>query len=164
MPKKTKKDEILNEQAEETSGEIENLKNELESKSELLMRTAAEYENYKKRTAKEREALSEYIRAATLKPLLPAVDNIARAIATPSETAEYIKGVEMTLASLMDCFTRIGLTEINPENEVFDPNFCEAVMHIEDEDYGENTVAEVLQKGYKLGETVLRPAMVKVAN
>ena len=145
--------------------EIEKLKTELENKNDLLLRTAAEFDNFKKRTDRERITVSEFAKANVIKKLLPILDNIDRASALEDKTsADYIKGIEMIVKQLEALGEDLGITELAKVGDTFDPNCHEAVMHIEDETLGENVIAEVLQKGYKIGDTVIRPAMVKVAN
>ncbi len=144
--------------------EIESLKAELSEKTDLLKRTAAEFDNFKKRTERERASVIEYAKANLVKNLLPILDNIERANTADKESPEYIKGIEMIIKQFNSLGDTLSVTPIGEKGEKFDPNFHEAVMHIEDEAFGENEIAEVLQKGYKLGDTVLRPAMVKVAN
>ena len=152
--KKTKKD-----------AELEKVKAELESKNDLLLRTAAEFENFKKRTERERAGVAEYAKANVIKELLPILDNIDRAAALEDKTgADYIKGIEMIVKQFEALVGKLGITEVAKAGDTFDPNCHEAVMHIEDETLGENVIAEVLQKGFKIGDTVIRPAMVKVAN
>lgn len=137
---------------------------QLEEQRDQLLRTAAEFDNYKKRTERERVAVGEFARAQTLKALLPILDNMGRALSADPSSPEYVKGVEMIVKQFQDALSCLGLAEISAEGERFDPQLHEAVMHIEDASAGENTVVEVLQKGYKIGDTVIRPAMVKVAN
>ena len=144
--------------------ELEALKTELDQKADLLARTAAEFDNYKKRTERERVGISEFAKAEVLKKLLPILDNIDRAAATESGTEEYLKGIELIIKQFLSLKEGLGLTPIAKKGDAFDPNFHEAVMHIEDESYGENVIAEVLQQGYKIGDTVIRAAMVQVAN
>lgn len=151
--KKSKKDE-----------EIEKLQAELAAKSDLLMRTAAEFDNYKRRTEREKAGVAEYAKAGLIKQLLPIIDNIDRAAAADRESADYLKGIEMIVKQFEALAGNLGITEIAAEGDAFDPNLHEAVMHIEDESLGENVITQVLQKGYRLGDTVVRPAMVKVAN
>ncbi|MBQ8531876.1 MAG: nucleotide exchange factor GrpE [Clostridia bacterium] len=152
--KKTKKD-----------AELEKVKAELESKNDLLLRTAAEFDNFKKRTERERAGVAEYAKANVIKELLPILDNIDRAAALEDKTgADYIKGIEMIVKQFEALVGKLGITEVAKAGDTFDPNCHEAVMHIEDETLGENVIAEVLQKGFKIGDTVIRPAMVKVAN
>lgn len=156
--------EVIETPVEESRSEVDALKAELDAKNDLLLRTAAEFDNYKRRTEKERIALSEYVKASTIKALLPTLDNIDRSANVSPDTPEYAKGIEMIIRQLREAVAGLGLAEIEAEGAPFDPELHEAVMHIEDESMEENVVAEVLQKGYKVGDTVIRPAMVKVAN
>lgn len=144
--------------------EIEALKSELQQKSDLLTRTAAEFDNFKKRTEREKSGIAEFAKADVIKKLLPIMDNIERANAADKDSPDYIKGIEMIVKQFTSLQETLCIEEIGSEGEKFDPNFHEAVMHIEDENFGENEIALVLQKGFKLGDTVIRPAMVKVAN
>ncbi len=144
--------------------ELEALKAELEAKSDQLMRTAAEFDNFKKRTERERLTVAEFAKAGIIKQLLPILDNIDRAAAADSGSEDYIKGIELIVKQFEALAGNLGIEEIAKVGDQFDPNFHEAVLHIEDENLGENVIAEVLQKGYKLGDTVVRAAMVKVAN
>lgn len=144
--------------------EIEKLKEENKSQKELLLRTAAEFDNYKKRTEREKESFAEFNKAQTVKMLLPIFDNVDRALAADKESAEYQKGIELIVKQLNEAVEKLGLKAIGENGETFNPEYHEAVMHIEDENLPENSIAEVLQKGYMVGETVVRPAMVKVAN
>lgn len=144
--------------------EIEELKAELNLKNDQLMRTAAEFDNFKKRTEREKASVAEFAKAGLIKQLLPIIDNIDRASAADRESADYIKGIEMIVKQFESVVSNLNIEEIAKAGDSFDPNYHEAVMHIEDESVGENTVVEVLQKGYKIGSTVIRAAMVKVAN
>lgn len=146
------------------NSEVESLKTELAQVKDLLARTAAEFDNYKKRTERERAGIAEYAKADVMKKLLPILDNVDRAAAYETTSAEYLKGVEMIIKQFATLQETLGMEEVAAKGDVFDPTCQEAVMHIEDASYGENEVAEVLQKGYKLGETLIRSAMVKVAN
>ena len=163
-------DEVKTEKAEKKEkknkkdAEIEKLKAELENKNDLLLRTAAEFDNFKKRTERERATIAEYAKANIIKQLLPILDNIGRAAAADKDTPDYIKGIEMIVKQFEGIAGNLGIEEVAKEGDVFDPNCHEAVMHIEDENLGENVIAQVLQKGYKIGDTVIRPAMVSVAN
>ena len=144
--------------------ELEALKLELDQKTDLLARTAAEFDNYKKRTDRERVGISEFAKAEVLKKLLPILDNIDRASAAESGTDEYLKGIELIIKQFLSLKEGLCLTPLANKGDTFDPNFHDAVMHIEDENLGENVIAEVLQQGYKIGDTVIRAAMVQVAN
>lgn len=147
-----------------TDAELESLKKELENKNDLLLRTAAEFDNFKKRTERERASVAEFAKVNVIKQLLPIIDNIDRAAAVDKGTPDYIKGIEMIVKQLEGLASVLGISELAQVGDSFDPNCHEAVMHIEDENYGENVITQVLQKGYKLGDTVIRPAMVQVAN
>ena len=133
------------------------------SKAQFL-RLAAEYDNYRKRTAKEKESLWTDAKADTVQAFLPVYDNLERALKQETADEAYKKGVEMTMNQLKEVFARLGITEIEAEGKPFDPNLHNAVMHIEDENLGENTVAQVFQAGFMLGDKVIRFAMVQVAN
>ena len=129
-----------------------------------FLRLAAEYDNYRKRTAKEKEALWAQAKADTAVAFLPVYDNLERALKQETADEAYKKGVEMTMNQLKEVFSKLGITEIDALGKPFDPNLHNAIMHVEDENFGENTVAEVFQAGFMLGEKVIRFAMVKVAN
>ncbi len=144
--------------------ELEKVKEELKAKTDLLTRTAAEFDNYKKRTEREKSGVAEYAKASVIKKLLPIIDNIERANGSDKASPDYIKGIEMIIKQFNSLVEVLEIEELGKAGDKFDPNFHEAVMHIEDENFGENEIAEVLQKGFKLGDTIIRPAMVKVAN
>lgn len=144
--------------------EADALRAELAEQKNLLLRTAAEFDNYKKRTERERLMTAEYAKSTVIKTLLPVFDNVERAESCDRESAEYTKGVELIVKQLREAVNNLGITEIGAVGDVFDPNLHEAVMHIEDENAAENTVVEVFQKGYRIGDTIIRAAMVKVAN
>lgn len=144
--------------------EIEALKTELAEKSDLLLRTAAEFDNYKKRTEREKLNVAEFAKASLIKQLLPILDNIDRSALVEKDTPDYIKGIEMIVKQFEGITSNLGITEIAKVGDTFNPELHEAVMHIDDETLGENVIADVLQKGYKIGDTVIRAAMVKVAN
>lgn len=131
---------------------------------EQFLRLAAEYDNYRKRTAKEKESLWTDAKADTIQAFLPVYDNLERAMKQDTSDEAYKKGVEMTMNQLKEVFAKLGVTEIEAEGKPFDPNLHNAVMHIEDGNFGENTVAQVFQTGFMLGEKVIRFAMVQVAN
>ncbi len=156
-PKKEKK-------KSKKDAELEALKSELDTKNDQLMRTAAEFDNFKKRTEREKASVAEFAKAGLIKQLLPILDNIDRAAAADHGSADYIKGIEMIVKQFEGIVSNLGIEEIAKTGDQFDPNFHEAVMHVEDENLGENVIADVLQKGYKIGDTVIRAAMVKVAN
>ncbi len=146
------------------AAEFEELKAELEKQKDLLLRTAAEFDNFKKRTERERLSVAEYAKASVIKQLLPVFDNVDRAESADKESAEYAKGIELIVKQLNEVVTNLGIVETGAVGDVFDPNVHEAVMHVEDDAAKENTIVEVFQKGYRIGDTVIRAAMVKVAN
>ena len=131
---------------------------------EQFLRLAAEYDNYRKRTAREKESLWTDAKADTVQAFLPVYDNLERALKQDTADEAYKKGVEMTMTGLLKALEGLGVTQIDAAGQSFDPNVHNAVMHVEDETLGENTVAEVFQSGFLLGEKVIRFAMVKVAN
>lgn len=147
----------------EKEKELKKLSNDLSTLNDTYLRLAAEYDNFRRRTAKEREGIYTDAFGEALSALFPVVDNLERA-AQYSDGENVAKGVALTLKSVRDTFAKLGVTEIDPVGEVFDPNFHNAVMHTEDDTVGESVVVEVLQKGYCRGDRVLRYAMVKVAN
>ncbi len=133
--------------------------------NERFMRMAAEYENFRKRSQREREGIHADAVAYAVKALLPTVDNLERALKAETADADYKKGVEMTYHQLLEAFQGLGVTPIeSAPGAAFDPNFHNAVMHVEDEAFGEGEIAEVFQQGFQIGEKVIRHAMVKVAN
>ena len=128
------------------------------------LRVAAEYDNFRKRTVKEKEASYGNGKADAVAKMLPVYDNLERALNQPTEDAAYKKGVEMTMNELIKIFTSLGVEVFGNVGDEFDPNLHTAVMHIDSEELGENTIAQVFQKGFKIGEKVVRFAMVQVAN
>ena len=136
----------------------------ISAEKEKYLRLCAEYDNYRKRSQKERESLYADIKADTLLKFLPVYDNLERALAQPTADEAYRKGVEMIMTQFNETLKKLGITEIEAKGQSFDPNMHNAVMHIEDDSFGENEVVEVFQKGFKLNDTVIRFAMVKVAN
>ena len=138
---------------------------ELAELKDQHLRLAAEYDNYRKRTAKEREQLYNLAKASTIEALLPVYDNIALAVAQESTDAQYKKGVEMIARQLDEVFAKLGVSEIAAQRgDAFDPELHNAVMHIEDPELQENRIAAVFQKGFKAGDKVIRHAVVQVAN
>lgn len=144
--------------------ESEALKAQLAAKEEQYLRLAAEYDNFRKRSARERESAWSDAKGDTAAAFLPVYDNLERALKQPCGDEAYAKGVEMTMNQLKEVFSRLGVTEIPALGEPFDPTVHNAVMHVEDDSVAENTIVEVFQAGFKNGEKVIRFAMVKVAN
>ena len=128
------------------------------------LRVAAEFDNFRKRTIKEKEASYGNGKADAVAKMLPIYDNLERALNQPTEDAAYKKGVEMTMNELVKIFTALGVEIFGNAGDAFDPNLHNAVMHIDSEELGENTIAQVFQKGFKIGEKIVRFAMVQVAN
>lgn len=176
MAKKEKKDlkteptpeEVTPEETEEAaapqSSEAEELQKKLDGEHDAYLRLAAEYDNFRKRSQKEREALYTDIKAETVGKFLPVFDNLERALANETADEAYKKGVEMTMAELRKIMDSLGVTEFGEPGEPFDPNLHNAVMHIEDESMEKNVLAQVFQKGFRVGDKVVRFAMVQVAN
>ena len=132
--------------------------------ADKYLRLAAEYDNYRKRTAKEKEGIWTEAKAQTVAAFLPVYDNLERALKQNTADEAYKKGVELTMKGLQDALTGLGVEVIPALGETFDPNRHSAVMHVDDGEAGENTVVEVFQQGFICGEKVIRFAMVKVAN
>ena len=152
------------EAAQEQTCEADLLKEQMAQQEDKYLRLAAEYDNYRKRTAKEKESIWTEVKADTAAAFLPVYDNLERAIKQETADEAYKKGVEMTMNQLKEVFSKLGIEEIPALGESFDPKVHNAVMHIDDENFGENTVAEVFQAGFRCGEKVIRFSMVKVAN
>jgi molecular chaperone GrpE len=150
--------EVAEEAAEVTIDPI------LAALNDKYLRICAEYDNFRKRSQKEKEALYKDVKADTLKSFLPVYDNLLRALAQPTEDAAYAKGVEMIMAQFNTTMEKLGVEKIESLGQSFDPAFHNAVMHVDDETKGENEIVEVFQEGFKMGDKVIRFAMVKVAN
>lgn len=173
MAKKKKEEEQqvtpLEETAEETAEAVEEpVVNEWEEKynaeRDAHLRLAAEYDNFRKRNTKEKELLYTLGKADAIEKLLPVYDNLERAFNQPTADEAYKKGVELTLTELVKIFGTLGVEIYGQPGDIFDPNIHNAVMHVDDENFGENTIAQVFQKGFKVGEKIVRFAMVQVAN
>ena len=132
--------------------------------NDKYLRLCAEYDNYRKRSQKEKDALYGEVKASALKSFLPVYDNLVRALNQSTEDEAYKKGVEMIMAEFKKTMEKLGVTEMDCLGKTFDPAYHNAVMHVEDETKGENEIVEVFQQGFMLGDKVIRFAMVKVAN
>jgi molecular chaperone GrpE len=141
----------------------ETLSNDLKSSQDKYLRTVAEYDNFRKRTIKEKEGIYTDACIDVLKEMFPVLDNLERAIGSEGDIETLKKGIDMTIRQFKDALLKLNVEEIENEGE-FDPNLHNAVMHVEDENYGANAIVEVFQKGYKRQNKVLRYSMVKVAN
>ena len=141
------------------------LEKELADTKDQLLRVTAEYANFRKRSEKEKNESFTFATAKAVKEILSVADNLERALANEQEDYEGLKkGVEMTFNGLMTSLEKLGVTTCGEVGEKFDPNFHNAVMHVEDDSLEENVITDVFQKGYKIGDKVVRPAMVKTAN
>ena len=144
--------------------EEDKLRAELDESKDKYLRLMAEYDNFRKRSAKERLELSATVKGNTISEILPVFDNFERALAAETQDTAYKQGVEMIFKQFGDMLAKLGVEVIDPIGQTFDPNIANAVNQIEDENLGENEVAQVFQKGYKIGDKVIRYAMVAVAN
>ena len=166
-PKKEKKSKPKKEKDKE-SKKAPDLKEAAEKllreEKDRYLRLAAEYDNFRKRSQKEKDSLYTDIKVDTLRKFLPVYDNLERALKQATADEAYRKGVEMIMAQFKSTMDGLGVTEIAAEGEKFDPEKHNAVMHVEDESFGENEIVEVFQRGFTLGDKVIRFAMVKVAN
>ena len=152
------------EQTVEATPEVNEWEEKYNAEHDSYLRLAADYDNFRKRTIKEKEASYGNGKADAVEKLLPVYDNLERALNQPTEDEAYKKGIEMTMQQLVEIFTGLGVEIFGEAGEVFDPNLHNAVMHIDDENFGENTICQVFQKGFKLGDKIVRFAMVQVAN
>lgn len=147
------------------SAKEKELQSQLDEQKELYLRLRAEYDNFRKRSQKEKEDNHNVDRADVIKSILPVIDNFERAVSsTPATVEDSQKGIEMIFNQFNEIFAKLGVETFGEAGVEFDPNLHNAVMHIEDESLGENVIAQVFQKGYRLGNTVIRFATVQVAN
>lgn len=145
--------------------ELEKLKKELAEEKEKYLRILAEYDNYRKRSQKERENIYADVRGDLIGKFIPVYDNLERALKQATTDEAYYKGVEMIMTQFKEIMANAGVSEIEAAaGTAFDPTFHNAVMHVEDENLGESVIAEEFQKGFTLGDKVLRCSVVKVAN
>ena len=166
IPAEEVTEEVIEETAEETveTPEVNPWEVKYNAERDAHLRCAAEYDNFRKRTVKEKEASYGNGKADAVAKMLPIYDNLERALNQPTEDAAYKKGVEMTMNELLKIFSGLGVEVFGNVGDEFDPNLHNAVMHIENEDLGENSLSAVFQKGFKIGDKVVRFAMVQVAN
>lgn len=155
--------EALKDENMKLKEELSKTKNEIETLKDRLLRTTAEYENYRKRSSKEKEGIYTDACTDVIKQMLPVLDNLERAMSVEGSIDDLKKGIEMTLRQFQGSLEKLNIEEIPTDSE-FDPNLHNAVMHVEDESLGKNSIAEVFQKGYKRDDKVIRHSMVKVAN
>ena len=168
QPAKDKKAEKAAKKAEKAEKKAEKAEDgcaaKLAAEHDRYLRLAAEYDNYRKRSNRERESIYSDVRADTVTQFLPVYDNLARALEQSTADEAYRKGVELIMTQFKDILGRMGVTEIEALGRKFDPALHNAVMHDEDETKGEGEIVQELQKGFKLGDKVIRFAMVKVVN
>lgn len=144
--------------------ETEKLKTEIEETTDRYKRLMAEFDNYKKRSAKEREGMYKSILADIVSSVLPVMDNLEKAVATKTEDDNYKQGVEMVHKQLLDTLFNLGVEQIKAVGETFNPEYHEAVSSVQDDNLGQQEIKEEFRKGYKIGEKVIRHSMVVVAN
>ena len=154
----TKKEEV----PQET--ELEKAQKALAAEHDKYLRLAAEYDNFRKRSIKEKDARYADAKADTVAKFLPVYDNLERALANETSDEAYKKGVELIMTELRKIMSGLGVEEFGEQGDAFDPNAHNAVMHVESEELGENVIAQVFQKGFRIGEKVIRHAVVQVAN
>jgi len=173
VAKKEKKTEVAPEETVETpdvqeetveTPEVNPWEEKYNTEHDSYLRLAADYDNFRKRTIKEKEQSYGNGKADAVEKLLPVYDNLERALNQPTQDEAYKKGVEMTMNQLVSIFTSLGVEIFGNVGDAFDPNIHNAVMHTEEEGVEENTITQVFQKGFKLGEKIVRFAMVQVAN
>lgn len=160
----TVEEAVKDEPAEETNEELAALQKENEELKNKLLRQLAEFDNFKKRTSKEKDELYGYAKADCVEAVLGVLDNFERALQTDCADETFKQGVEMIFNQFSEALKKLGVEEIPAQGETFDPQVHNAVNQVEDENFGENTVCQVFQKGYKIGDRVIRHSMVVVAN
>ena len=167
----TEQETVVQAEAEEEQTEPEEeltpeqkLEAELADQKDKYLRLMAEYDNFRKRSAKERLELTDNVKASAVSEILPLIDNFERALAAECSDETFKKGIDMIYKQFGDALTKLGVKPMELEGKEFDPNFATAVSTVENEELGENTVAQVLQNGYTIGDKVVRPAVVIVAN
>ena len=170
MAKKKKEEELTPEEetvetpVEEAVAEVDPWEEKYNQEHDSYLRLAADYDNFRKRSQKEKEQSYGNGKADAVEKLLPVYDNLERALNQETVDEAYKKGVEMTMTQLVSIFSGLGVEIFGEVGDTFDPNIHNAVMHTEDENVAENTITQVFQKGFKLGEKIVRFAMVQVAN
>ena len=162
--KPDKKAEKKSEKKSEKAPTKKSLEEELRAEQDKYLRLLAEYDNFRRRSAKERENIYTDVRCETLKKFLPVYDSLSRALAQTPEDDVCRKGLEMIMTQYEKSLEQLGVKMIEAVGQPFDANLHNAVMHIEDENYGENIIVEEFEKGFQVGDKILRYSMVKVAN
>lgn len=162
--KKEKEKEKKNDEEKKAEQAEQAVSEAMAALNDKYLRLCAEYDNFRRRSQKEKDSLYGDVKADTLLKFLPVYDNLVRALNTPTQDEAFRKGVEMTMNQFNITMEKLGVTKIDSLGEKFDPALHNAVMHVEDEEKGENEIVEVFQEGFRLGDKVIRFAMVKVAN
>ena len=165
--KETPVEEVVEETVVEETAEVPEgnpFEEKYNAERDAHLRLAAEFDNFRKRTVKEKEASYSHGRADAVEKLLPVYDNLSRALKQETSDTAFKKGVEMTMTELVKILNGLGVEIFGVEGEEFDPNIHNAVMHIDDESFGENVICQVFQQGFKMGDKIIRFAMVQVAN
>ncbi len=152
------------EESKEAAPEATPANDEMAALNDKYLRVCAEYDNFRRRSQKEREALYGEVKADTAVKFLPVYDNLERALKQSTEDEAYRKGVEMIMTQFVSTLEKLGISPIDCVGKTFDPNLHNAVMHVDDEEKGENEIVEEFQKGFQMGEKVIRFSVVKVAN
>ena len=162
----TPEEETVETPVEETqeAPEVDSFEEKYNQERDAHLRLAAEYDNFRKRTAKEKDSAYQNGKADAVEKLLPVYDNLARALKQETADAAFKKGVEMTMTELVKILNTLGVEIFGEEGEAFDPNLHNAVLHVDDDSVAENTITQVFQQGFKIGDKVVRFAMVQVAN
>lgn len=151
--------------ADGCDNELDKIKADYAALNDRYMRTLAEYDNFRKRTQKDIEAKISYTKTDVLGKIVPVIDNFERAaLSNDADFDGYKKGIEMTVNQFIEILKSMGVESFGEKGEQFDPNFHNGVMHVEDDSFGENEIVDVFMKGYKIGDKIIRPATVKVAN
>ncbi len=152
----------ISKEAEKLKSQITTLKKELEAQKDLVLRTAAEFDNFKRRTATEKDRIAEFAKSSLIKEILPVIDNAERAAGAQTGTEEYNKGIEIIAKQLLSLTEKFGMQPLAAVGDEFDPNIHQAVMQTESEELKPGQISAVLQQGYKIGDTVIRAACVAV--
>ena len=158
------KEEAKQDAQREQDDQVKQLTEENAQLKDQLLRKMAEFDNFRKRTAREKEELAAHVKAGCAEPIISLIDNFERALSCPCSDTEFYKGIQMLSTQFSDMLKNLGIEEIEALGKPFDPNLHNAVNQVQDDQYPENTVCQVFQKGYKMGDKVVRHAMVVVAN
>ena len=158
------KEEAKQDAQREQDDQVKQLTEENAQLKDQLLRKMAEFDNFRKRTAREKEELAAHVKAGCAEPIISLIDNFERALSCPCSDTEFYKGIQMLSTQFTDMLKNLGIEEIEALGKPFDPNLHNAVNQVQDDQYPENTVCQVFQRGYKMGDKVVRHAMVVVAN